>query len=408
MTKLATRRRFERRRFVPKPLVTQALRCAAVSLGLVLVSCTTTEPAATNRALDTTAAITPAPSVAEPSVSAATSTVPVPVVTADERLEASHRWVIEALALVRSNAFYADRVDWPLWERRASDRAVEARGPADLYGLVETVLFELGDHHSLFRTPSQAAAAQRRLLDAQDEPGPLPTIEVRENVGYLHLPSITALPSSTAAESYAQTGFIGYADTEACGWIIDLRGNRGGSVPPMLHAIAPLLGAGSAVRYLDRNGDESGFRITNRLTVEAYGITDLAVSETGAPDRMFSVDLGAAPTAVLIDRFTASAAEGILVAMGAEADTMTFGEASAGVPTGNQQFDLSDGAAVVLTVGVSVDRDGNVFEGPIEPDTGVEQLSDAGLIDQPGEYSVDDPTATEALYWLHDQPACSN
>jgi hypothetical protein len=68
----------------------------------------------------------------------------------------------------------------------------------------------------------------------------------------------------------------------------------------------------------------------------------------------------------------------------------SFGRPTAGVPTGNQLFELSDGSAINLTVAVGVDYGGDVHESSIAPDV----VSDTiGGTD-------------EARFWLTHQTSC--
>jgi carboxyl-terminal processing protease len=73
--------------------------------------------------------------------------------------------------------------------------------------------------------------------------------------------------------------------------------------------------------------------------------------------------------------------------------TRSFGEPTAGVPTGNGQFVLPDGAQLYLTGGIGVDRAGPTHETRIRPDQPV--ASDWTRYGTPA-----DPVLRAATAWL--------
>lgn len=141
----------------------------------------------------------------------------------------------------------------------------------------------------------------------------------------------------------------------------------GGSVPPMLAAVAPSLGPGLFVGYRNRDQQTTGFEIlpTGRVTV----IHDAEMSATSTSTPIG--DSANRPVALLIGPKTASAAEGIVIAFAGRPVTESFGEATYGVPTGNSVVDLSDSSALLLTRAVGVDRHGQEYEAAIPPDVAI-------------------------------------
>jgi carboxyl-terminal processing protease len=138
--------------------------------------------------------------------------------------------------------------------------------------------------------------------------------------------------------------------------VVDLRRDRGGSVPPMLVAVGPVLGDGRAVGYRDKNGATTW-----------YGYADGAVSLDSQPQwslaasRPAQLPRPAPPVAVLTSRLTASAGEAVVMAFRGRPRARSFGEATAGVPTGNAQHRLADGAELYLTGAIGVDRRGRTY-----------------------------------------------
>ncbi|HWE89528.1 MAG TPA: S41 family peptidase [Pseudonocardiaceae bacterium] len=111
--------------------------------------------------------------------------------------------------------------------------------------------------------------------------------------------------------------------------------------------------------------------VVNRTAAISATVLELPPGPADAPD---------VPVAVLHDRRTASAGEGLVVAFRGRARTRTFGSATAGVPTGTVTHELLDGSALVITVSVAVDRQGREYAeaiAPDEPRTGIDPIRTA-------------------------------
>jgi C-terminal processing protease CtpA/Prc len=104
--------------------------------------------------------------------------------------------------------------------------------------------------------------------------------------------------------------------------------------------------------------------------------------------------------AVLLDGATASSAEAIAISFRPRPNTRSFGQPTAGYSTANRGARMSDGANLVVTVGVMTDRAGRAYGNPIEPDERVEM---------PAEWwpSPVDAVARRATTWLAGRLECS-
>jgi C-terminal processing protease CtpA/Prc len=233
--------------------------------------------------------------------------------------------VEEALDLLRRRAYYADRVDWDAVARSAL--AVEGRG-GTLREALAPVFAALGDRHTRVVSGGTPSATQT-----------VPSGEVVDGIGVLRLPGVRG-----EGAEYVRTGRELLA-RPARAWIVDLRGNTGGNLRPMIGVVDPLLGDADFLSYQRRDGEL--VRFGNRVP---------------------AVDLSEVPVAVLHDGRTASSGEGVVVAFRGRTLTRSFGAATAGVPTGNVLCRLSDGSALAITTSVAVDRHGRRYESAVEPD----------------------------------------
>jgi carboxyl-terminal processing protease len=283
------------------------------------------------------------------------------------------------LDLVEREAYYADRIDWMQWRVDATDEAATAQRTADTYDFVQRLLLELGDHHSgFFPSPS----SEEETVPTMPFTRPSGAVGA-DAIGRLTLPGFSG-DTTQAAEYVAAAQDVVAVD--ACGWIVDLRGNPGGNLFPMLAALAPLLGPGPLVGYQHRDGTIEPFVLDDSGVVIAPGGSVLARAPGSRPVR-FTVGL---PIAVIHGPGTASSGEGVVMALRGRPGVRSFGRPTDGVPTGNQLFELSDGSAINLTVAVGVDYGGDVHESSIAPDV----VSDtSGGTD-------------EARVWLTHQASC--
>ncbi len=214
-------------------------------------------------------------------------------------------------------------------------------------------------------------------------------------IGYLDVPGL--IGDATVQKSYAQElqNAIRSTDTESrCGWVVDLRRNRGGYIYAMLAGLGPLLGSGDVGGQLNAAGTRTMWSYTDG----ALFAGDNAVI---AVDRPYRLADPAIPVAVLTSGLTASAGEATTIAFRHRPNSRSFGEKTAGLTTFNVRKRMPDGAFLDILNAVDVDRAGTVYDGPIVP----EQPTP---IDWNNIGNASDPVLTTAINWLSQQPACGS
>jgi C-terminal processing protease CtpA/Prc len=294
----------------------------------------------------------------------------------------------EVLDVVEAHGYYAARVDFPAWRQRiAAQDATHPITDDEMQQIVSQILNDLGDHHSSWFNIDDANTARNN--DTNDTPPPTGKL-LPDQVGYLQLPTANG-DIGTPAYTHYVTPAHELLQQPACGWIIDLRGNPGGSAFAMVGAVAPLLGPGTFLGYQTRDHTIEGYTITDVTLTDTTG-AHLDTNPSPTPAQRNATNT--APVAILTDGDTASAAEAVEVAFIGRALTRSFGAPTYGIPTGNDFYDLSDGSGLNLTVGVSIDRLGHTHEGPLVPDV---RVAAAG---------VNDAVLDAAHAWLAGLPAC--
>jgi carboxyl-terminal processing protease len=327
-----------------------------------------------------------------------------------------------ALGVMQTNYLHRDRIDWPKVRHETIVQAGGAQTTIETYPAIRFALASIGDFHSfLMLTPAleRAEAAQKpRLANPAamparparkisfPYPSPFQARRVPEGamvataerpLAQIVIP-LFASGDRKEIDAFAtkvQSTIATLAANRPCGWIVDLRGNGGGNIWPMLAGIGPLLGEGSVGGRMYSDGR----RVMSFYHAGAAGDSsetppELYASTTDAP----VVVPGTPPVAVLIDRATGSSGEGVAVAFRARPDTRFFGEATFGASTSTFPFGLGDGAQLYLVTAVMIDKKGEQVEFGITPDE--EVLSEATISDN-------DPVIQRASQWLVSQKACA-
>ena len=336
--------------------------------------------------------------VATSTIPAATATLTstatsVPSATATPELPisaAASRYLEEALDIVQHNSLYKDRTDWETLRTTAFKIAEHAQTPADTYGAIRYALAELGDHHSHFLTPEEAA--QLEQMPMSDLPQP----RAKLLLGKLGFVAIGAF-AGNEGDSYATAVQHLIRDIDAqgpCGWIVDLREHTGGGMGPGIAGLGPILGEGQVGASVDVDGDKQIWAYQDgQASVDGQVFVQIQ-------GPAYKLKASSPSVAVLTGMQTASAGEAIVVAFRGRSNTRSFGLYTAGVPTGNAGFTLSDGALIALTAAVFADRTGQTYDDRIHPDERVDEAQKLTIL-------MDEIIPQPAIDWLLSQPACA-
>ena len=173
--------------------------------------------------------------------------------------------------------------DWPRLISEAHAEISGAKTPADTYFAIRDLIDELGERHTIFIPPPSQAQ-----VDAAAEAGPtgvvagteMPTFGLVDGrVGLVRLPGLDALSPGgrERAKTYPSVlkGALEQLDkAPLCGWVVDLRGDTGGDMWPMLAGLDPLLGASPFGFFVSRSGARQAWERS------AQGIFPMPVQST--------------------------------------------------------------------------------------------------------------------------------
>lgn len=288
-----------------------------------------------------------------------------------------------AINLLREHHIDTRDADWDRITANARAEIGGARGPADTYAAIRGILGELGDRHTFLRVPDVAPPpppASSGGAGTGTRRAPMPRFKlVNGRFGVVRLPAHAG--SEEESRLYAttlRTALQALDRHGVCGWVVDLRGNSGGNMWPMLSGLDPLLGAAPFGSFITASGEIQNW-------VRASGeIQPAAASDREAP--YLRLRGSALPVAVLIDTATASAGEMTATSLIGRAGVRSFGHPSNGLITGTSSHDLGQGASLIIASARVRDRTGQVYREKLLPD---EPAADA---------------EAAALRWLAGQP----
>lgn len=219
---------------------------------------------------------------------------------------------------------------------------------AEAYPVLDALAKKAGGKHSFLQAPGEGAAA---------EPVQMPRTSYEDGIARIALPAFSG--TSDEAVTYALTVVEALRRMpDVRGAVVDLRGNTGGDMGPMLAALSPLL----------PDGQPLSFHVQGALlpvTLEGGTVTG-----GGTPMKLESFKLDPhLSIALLTDGQTASSAEAVLLCFRGLSNARTFGRPTAGYTTCNQVTRLYDGALLAVTMGGEMARTGELFQNtPVVPD----------------------------------------
>lgn len=278
------------------------------------------------------------------------------------------KYVEQVLTIIEKYSLRRDSLDLRKIKENAMTQVASAKSIKDCYPIVQTILYELSDHHSHFMTAEDTKAWKSTSSTASKytkEPDPFMGMLLNGDIGYINMKgfasgdSISILDYSTKLQSLIKS----LDGKRIKGWILDLRQNGGGNCWPMLTGVGPLLGDGICGYFINNNNITSSW-FYNEGAAGIQSNEFVKVSGKG-----YKLMKNKSPIAVLTGANTASSGEVVVTAFRQKQNTRSFGEPTAGLSTGNATFELSDGSMLVLTTTVYADRKGNRYGGRIVPDS---------------------------------------
>lgn len=277
------------------------------------------------------------------------------------------RYYNAAFEEIRRQSIHSSDINWEQLYNGGLSKIQNATTVSDTYDAIRYVIKNLNDNHSFFRAP--AVNGRSAIVSMSDKAGSFP-FSIRAlngDICMIELRSYNSLDLAdqhTIADSLYNAVYVA-GTRKMKGLILDLRKMEGGSAPPFLAAFAPLIDQQFLLGYVDNK------RHKTQITRYQNGIYYKSGRKTVRLGYLSSYRrpaLSGLPIAIITGRYTASAAEMILISFLGLPNVRIFGEPTFGVPTGKSNIFLSDSAFISLTTSKTYDRLGIVHDGPLKPD----------------------------------------
>lgn len=262
---------------------------------------------------------------------------------------------------------YADSPEFSEASTKAREAAKQADSLDDIRPLLNDAVQAAGGKHSRLIDPD----VEQEYAELESKPA---AVERNGDIAWATVPGVGRHDDG---QHYADTlakGLTAARDSGACGAVVDLRGNDGGDMGPMLAGVSPLLPDGTALEFVSN-------AYSSPVTIEGNGVRG------GGSPTTTSGGKWDAPVAVLVDGDTASSAEATMLAFRGLDNSRSFGAPTAGYASANMVYDFPDGSVLMLTIAKDKARTGEIFsEDPVQPD-------------EPGDEDA-------ALAWLAEEHGC--
>ncbi len=287
-----------------------------------------------------------------------------PLVPDAQMSPVARRYVDEFLGLLQQHSINRLTLDWAAVRRKAEAWAPLAQTIEETHPIIQDAMIALRDGHSTYR------AANGRFfyypLRTCVRSGALPPTALPPDVGYVRVGTFAGGGPGGVAFADSIQAIIRAGDREGMsGWLVDLRGNGGGNMWPMLAALSPVLGDGVVGHFIDPLG-----------VVTVWDVRDGAARLSGVVQQVatapYRLKRERPRVAVLLDNATASSGEAVAIAFRERPDTRSFGLATCGQSTANAAFVLQDGSLLNLTVATMADRTRRTYGEQVAPDETVQ------------------------------------
>lgn len=259
-------------------------------------------------------------------------------------------YVRDAIQHMDRKGIYAEGEEWEAARKEALSQDPETLEEAQ--EIINKAAKIAGGKHSYLIPADKAQAREKRSNEEVS-----PNVTMREDgICMIQLPAFAGDDENCLR--YALTVLDSIPDTMK-GVCIDLRGNHGGNMYPMIAAVHRFLPDDIFLKFKMRRRFQSVMPINKEFVAKVVGI-----------DLEPRIDC---PVAILTDEATASSGEAVLLSFRGLDNVRVFGSPTAGYASANESIVFYNGSILALTVSCDIARTGEVFcDDPIVPDAETE------------------------------------
>ena len=274
------------------------------------------------------------------------STLLLTILSVISCISPNQTYVRDAIQHMDRKGLYAEGEAWEAAKKDALSQDPETMEEAQ--AIINKAAKVAGGKHSYLLPADKVQARENRSNEEIS-----PRICIREDgICKIHLPAFAGDDENCLR--YAKTILDSIPDTVK-GVCIDLRGNHGGNMYPMIAAVHRFLPDDVLLKFKMRRRFQSVMPINKEFVAKVVGI-DIEPRIN-------------CPVAILTDDATASSGEAVLLSFRGLDNARVFGSPTAGYASANESIIFYNGSILALTVSCDIARTGEIFcEDPIVPD----------------------------------------
>ena len=258
------------------------------------------------------------------------------------------------LDVMEQNSVNRRTIDWTAFRASVNAAAPNPGNIGGTFPAIHLALGLLGDNHGIYIGPPEWSQTVTNSTVA------CPVhfaadLDIPTDIGYVKAGPIAG--SGAAAAQYASRLQVRISQedfADPVGWIVDLRGNSGGNLWPMIAGLGPILGERALGYFIEPDGVERTLEYQDG-EARLDGVTRQDVLSP------YYLKTPEPRVAVLIDEAVASWGEGAAIAFKGRPNTRFFGVPTCGLTTALSPF-LIHGAVLQLSVAKMADRNRTVYD----------------------------------------------
>ena len=262
-----------------------------------------------------------------------------------------YEYVKRSVRIMDRQGLYAYGDEWTEARDSCLNIAKNIRSYDDAHNIISSLVKIAGGKHSFLRPPVTDTTSYIELQSCASFRG--------DSILVIDLPAHSGVKINDSVYVYSVLDRIVQYEKDIKGIIINLQGNHGGDMYPMIAAISPLLEDGIVLKFKGRK---------KMIRIVSISLDMVRKFMRLEEKYKFTPPLNV-PIAILTDSNTASSGEATLLCFRGMKNVRTFGRPTAGYASANASYALTDGYTLVLTVGKEIARTGEMFcSDPIPPD----------------------------------------
>lgn len=278
-------------------------------------------------------------------------------------------YIASVVDLMAAHSVYRRTTDWNAFRQSVLNKAGAAQTIPDAYPAIEFALELLGDTKAWLSKPDGSYLPGLPRPACSSDAHVVPDLTVYTNVRRIPLAACNGCNATQYTDGVRD--LIAKSDSSGVsGWIVDLRGNNGGNIWPMIAGIGPLLGNGTAGAFVDPYDQKATIGYQDGVALAA-GVAQWTLTNP------YQVYTNPAKVAVITDISTSGGGEILAILFRGRPNTRSFGSPSCGIPGAVSNYTLSDNSVLFLTTMLTADRNGVTYPGSVQPDVIAGDLGEA-------------------------------